>query len=230
LSFIAVIVSLWLISFREPRQHVHHLHPFRAIAEGVVYAFRRKDIRLFMAASAITSIFGWSYVSILPVIIEEVFHRDAAALGYFFSAIGLGALTAVVLVSLYLDRAGVRRFVIGGSALFGCSLSALAYVKSYELALLFAACSGLAIISQFSVINTTLQRSVPDAIRGRVMSIAVLMFRGTVPIGSFIMGSLAESLGTQRALAIGAGMVLATASLLFMQRRDMPESESERYS
>lgn len=223
LSFGGVIFSLSFISFREPRYEVHHANPFAAIWEGIVYAFRRSDIRLFMIASGITSIFGWSYVSILPVIIDEVFHRDAAALGYFFSAIGLGALTAVVLVSLYLPRAGVRTFIIGGSAFFGCSLLALSYVQSYELALLFAACSGLSIISQFSVINTTIQHSVKDSIRGRIMSIAVLMFRGTVPIGSFIMGYLAEQFGSQRALTIGAGVVLAVASLLFVRRRDMPE-------
>lgn len=223
LSFGGVIVSLWLIAFREPKPEVHHLHPLKAIGEGLSYAFRRPDVRLFMVASGITSIFGWSYVSILPVVIEEVFHRDAAALGYFFSAIGLGALTAVVLVSLYLDRAGVRAFIIGGSAFFGSSLLALSYVTRYELALVFAACSGLSIISQFSVINTTLQHSVKDSIRGRVMSIAVLMFRGTVPIGSFIMGYLAERFGTQRTLAIGAGIVLAVALLLFVRRHDMPE-------
>lgn len=221
-SFGGVILSLWLIAFREPRPEAHHLHPLKAIAEGVSYAFGRPDIRLFMLASGITSIFGWSYVSILPVIIDQVFHRDAAALGYFFSAIGVGALTAVLLVSLYLDRAGVRTFVIGGSALLGCSLLALAYIERYELALIFAAFSGCALISQFSVINTTIQRSVKDAIRGRVMSIAVLMFRGVGPIGSFIMGSLAEHFGTQRALLIGAAAVLAVASVLFMRQRDMP--------
>jgi fucose permease len=55
-----------------------------------------------------------------------------------------------------------------------------------------------------SATNTTIQSAVPDALRGRVMSLYILAFFGTAPLGGLLMGSLASALGAQKAVLIGA--------------------------
>lgn len=220
-SFIAVIVSLFLMRVDD---HVapHHLHPVAAIREGLHYAFSRAPIRMLLIVASVVSIFGWSYASILPVVAEEVFHQDATGLGYLFTATGLGALLSVLLISVYAHRIGSHKFILGGNLLLGVSLLLFSFTHRFDAGLFLMFCTGLALTSQFSVVNSTIQHIVDDSVRGRVMSIYVLMFRGTAPIGALLMGYVAQHFGSQLAIRWGSLVVLAIAAVLFMKSDTIP--------
>lgn len=220
-TFIAVIVSLWFIRV-DARPPDTHAHPVTALKEGIRYTFSRADLRLIMATVASVSIFGWSYIAILPAIAGQVFHQDATGLGHMYTAIGFGAVTTTVLISLYLSRWGPRRFIIGGNIAITAILLAFSFVTDFSLGLVFMFLAGLALLAQMSVMNSTVQHSIDGALRGRVMSIYVTMFRGMSPIGAFLIGMLADFLSPQWAVRLMALPLAATTVLLLANRRHIP--------
>lgn len=222
-SFLAVMASLAFIRVT-PRAHETHLHPIAALGEGFRYAFGRPSLRLFMALAAVGSMFGWSYVSILPVVAANVFGGGAALLGHFYTAAGLGALLGAALISLYVKRLGPRPFIIVGSIVLGVSLFTFSFVANIALGFVLLFFAGLGLLGQFSVINSAIQHSIDDRMRGRVMSIYGLFWRGTAPLGSFLMGTLGEAFGPGWAIRIGAILLLACAACVVFLRRRIPET------
>jgi len=92
-SFFAVIVSLLLIrSAGMLAPESDPVHPIEAIRDGLRYSMRHPLIRTIVIFIAIISIFGWSYVTMLPVIAKRSFHMDATGLGYLYGISGLGSV------------------------------------------------------------------------------------------------------------------------------------------
>lgn len=226
-SFVAVIISLWLIRV-DAQPPDTHSHPVTALKEGLRYTFSRADLRLIMFTVACVSIFGWSYIAILPVIAGDIFRQDATGLGHMYTAIGFGAVTATVLVSLYLPRWGPVRFIVGGNAAIIAVLLAFSFVTHFSLALALMFLAGLALLAQMSVMNTTVQHSIDGNFRGRVMSIYVTMFRGMSPIGALLIGWLGDAVGPMWAVRLMALPLIATSVLLFRKRGLLPRHTEQR--
>lgn len=221
-SFAAVIVSLIFITHSFAAPGGRHPHPLAALKEGLVYTFSRAELRFIMIVTAVGSVFGWSYAAILPVIAGAVFRRDAAGLGSLYTAVGLGALTATLLISLFLKRAGPRPFIIGGNILLALSLVAFSLSADFTFGLAMMFLTGLALIAQFSVMNSVVQHAIDDRIRGRVMSIYVVMLRGMFPFGAFLIGWLGDRIGAQAGLRLMALPVAVSAAALLASRRLIP--------
>lgn len=222
-SFIAVIVSLMFIRVDASPPDTH-AHPITALKDGLSYTFSRPDLRLIMFTVACVSIFGWSYIAILPVIAGDIFHEDAAGLGHMYTAIGFGAVTTTILISLYLQRWGPARFIIGGNSAITAILLAFSFVTDFSLGLVLMFLAGLALLAQMSVMNSTVQHSIDGSLRGRVMSIYVTAFRGMSPIGAFLIGWLADILSPQWAIRLMALPLAGVTVLLVMNRRLIPHT------
>ena len=108
--------------------------------------------------------------------------------------------------------------------MLGMALLLFSFTARFDAGMFLLFFTGMGLIGEFSVINTTIQHGIDDRIRGRVMSIYVLMFRGTAPIGSFLMGYLGEQFGTPAAVRIGAIITLAAALALIIHRRHIPRT------
>jgi len=217
LSFIAVIIALSLIKVNKELPKVHP-HPIAAIKEGLHYSFTHPVIKMLLIFSAVTSIFGWSYTTILPVIVQNIYHKDAAALGYLYSATGLGALLSAFIVSAYSKKINPLVFILLGNTVFAASLMLFSITKIFLLALPILFISGAGLIMQFSMINTTIQHMVSDNIRGRVLGIYTLMFLGMAPFGSFQIGIVADRFGSPFAIQLGALIVFAYGIYVYLNR------------
>src|SRR4029079_1243988 len=114
--------------------------------------------------------------------------------------------------------------VLSGAFFFALCLIGFAYSTRLLVSLAFIFGMGFAIGSCVAVVNTLLQKLVTDEMRGRVMSMFILSFIGTMPIGNFIAGSASHRFGAPRTLAVG-GIVIslfATAMIFFNRRlRDL---------
>lgn len=224
-SFIAAIISLTLIHFDRKHLAESHPHPFLAIKAGLHYAFTHSNIRLFLIAASVVSLFGFSYTSILPAITEQVFHRGAEGLGYLYTASGLGAMVAAILISFFSKRFGERLFIVGGNFMLGIALLLFSYAMRLETGFLFSFFIGLSFALEFTMINSTILNMIDDSMRGRVMSIFVLMFMGAMPIGSFAMGYAADRIGFHYTILIGSiGVLLMGLILLFNKNNHHSES------
>ncbi len=222
ISYVAVILALWSME-AVPSLPKKEENAVEAIKEGLSYSFSHPIIRVLILFTAVTSIFGWSYTTLLPVMAQDIFHVGASGLGYLYGSVGLGSLLAILLISFFSKQVSPIVFIIGGNALFAVSIVLFSYTTSLHLALCLLFFSGLGLLSQFAMMNTTIQSLVKSEFRGRVMSIYILMFIGLNPIGNFEIGWLAEHMGTGIAIRSGAIVVFVFGQALFFYRNRIRE-------
>ncbi len=222
LSFLAVILALYLMRVKEFPSKAYH-DPIKAIKEGLKFSFTHPIIRILLMLATVNAIFGWSYTTILPAIAKNTFNLDAAGLGYMYVAVGIGALIAAAIVSIF-GKIGDIYFILGGNLTFSLALFAFSFTNNLWLAYILLGLLGFSLIAQFSTINTIIQKQVSDALRGRVMSIYTLFFLGMMPIGSFEVGFLAEHFSSGLALRIGAIVVFLSGTYVFTQRKKIRQS------
>jgi predicted MFS family arabinose efflux permease len=129
------------------------------------------------------------------------------------SANGVGALLGALTVATVGAHVNRRVLVLGGLWFFSAMLFMLAWVESYYVALVLLALAGWGMLLFFSTINTLLQTSASDEMRGRVMGIWTLVFGGTTPLGGLEAGIVSHYLGVRWAVTIGA-VVCALAALV----------------
>lgn len=217
LTYLAVIFALLLIKTKSILPKVHP-NPIKAIKEGLSYSFSHQTIRLLLISTGVMSIFGWSYSTLLPVIVQDIFHQGADSLGYFYSVAGFGAIFGLIFVSSLSKKINNLVFIIGGTFLFTVSLIFFSFTTNLSLALVLLFLTGLGLIAQLSMTNTTIQQIVGDHIRGRVMSIYTLMFLGLTPIGSFQIGLFAQHFGSEFAIRLGAFIMLIFGVYLYFNK------------
>lgn len=226
LSFIAVIIALVFIKVKRLAP-IKHPHPLVSLREGFKYASTHNVIRELLMLSMVGSIFGWSYTTLMPLVVRNIYHKDAAALGYVYSAVGLGALSAALLVSAYSKKLNPVRFIILGNFIFATSAFAFTFFNNLYMAFPFLMLAGLGLITMFSMINSTIQHSIPDGMRGRILSIYGLTLLGMFPIGNFEIGVLAHYLGTFTAIRLNL-LIVFLYFIYFLSKRKNLESNVQK--
>jgi MFS family permease len=224
-SFIAVIAALMAIRLPQTASRtVSTEHPIQSIRDGLDYAWKHPLIRTIVLFVAAVSIFGWSFMSMLPVVAKREFGIGADGMGYLYSAFGLGSLFGTVVVSVTSGRIRSSFKVIGGILIFALGLLAFTFTSWLPMALSFLFISGLGMLTAFATMTGTVQRLVDDRFRGRVMSIYLMVLLGLMPFGNLLMGSLSEHFGTPLALRTGALVTIAATISLIVYRKEIAKA------
>jgi MFS family permease len=210
LSFVAVIAAL-LILRAEGRPHPSRGRALREdIAEGVRYALQTPRIALVLSLVMSVSAFFFNYNTLVPLLARDMLHQDAHGFGLLMTAIGGGAVAgAIVLASLGAERPPVR-MLVASALVLGTAMMLTAGVARFGTATALLVIMGFCGMLFMTGANTTVQLTVPDDLRGRVMSLHTLMFAGMTPLGAFLVGSITEALGPRAGfLVAGAGGIVA---------------------
>jgi predicted MFS family arabinose efflux permease len=156
----------------------------------------------------------------VPIYARDIFHLGETGLALMMGTAGAGALIGALLVAYLGDFRRKGWFVLGGSILFGICISNFALTTRLSLSLTFLFGLGFALVVSVALINTLLQKLVTDEMRGRVMSMFILSFLGTMPIGNIVAGTVSSHYGPQRTLAVG-GLVVTVfaAAVTFFNKR-----------
>jgi MFS family permease len=214
LSFVAVIIALMKVRFDEKKLSApaHSVRDKRAVwqnlIEGLRYVRQRPRVFMLIMISGMTSLFGAPYLAMIPVYARDIFHMDQDGNALLMGVSGVGAFVGALTLA-YLGNFKHKGWsVLSGS--FGFALCLIGFALSTRLivSLAFIFGMGFAIVSCVAVINTLLQQLVTDEMRGRVMSMFILSFIGTMPIGNLIAGAAAERFGAPPTLATG-GLIIA---------------------
>jgi predicted MFS family arabinose efflux permease len=210
-SYLAVILSL-------ARMNVENVRPpaiiplWTALREGFAYVFGNRWPRALVIIVATFSIFGFSFMPLMPVFARDGLGLDASGYGAMVASIGVGALAAAFFMAAYGGRVRQSRLVLGSSILFGAVLLAASFAPNFVLAvILFTICGGIMALNGIAA-NTMLQTEAPDELRGRVMGFYSFMVLGLAPFGSLQAGWLAEHFGVRVAFAFGGGVCLVVAA------------------
>lgn len=220
-SYIAVIIAIFYIKGTTLQAAKIHQHPLKEMVAGLKYSFNHSTIQMLLIFVAITSIFGSSYSTMMPYVVQNVFHRGAETLGFLNAAGGVGAVLGVILVSGFAAKVKNSIFILGGNLILAISILLFTLAPNLGFGLFFLFLAGFGFVMQFSMTNTTIQGLVADSFRGRVMSIYSLMFMGISPLGNFQIGILSEKLGVFWAMRLGAFIILIFGLWLFFRRRRM---------
>jgi MFS family permease len=229
ISFIPVIIGLALIDLSglfAQRKRLDSADDARgakqstlqSLREGLSYVAQTPSVLLIIAVVGIVSLFGINFNVVLPLIATSVLHSGASGFGFISSAFGLGSLLCALWLAWNNHRPTIHYMLV--SAIVFCGIEAFfALSQIFALSLVLIAGVGFAMIAFSATANTTLQTVAPDHLRGRVMSVYMLVFAGSVPFGNLITGGLAHFFGAPAALLVGAGISLAAAICGWVLRR-----------
>ncbi|MGA2191757.1 MAG: MFS transporter [Nitrospirota bacterium] len=217
-SYIAIIIMLTMMRFDEEKAVREHRPMLRELKEGLGYVRRAPAVSSFIFMVAITSLFAIPYIALMPVFARDILHIGAKGLGLLMGSAGLGAMMgALTIASRGVKRRGLTAFVSAFAAAF--AILAFSFSRTPLLSYALLVVVGWGMISQLAIINSMLQNDVPDELRGRVMSLYVLVFLGLIPVGNLIVGTAAHYIGTPYAVASGACVCIVTyAALIFLKR------------
>jgi predicted MFS family arabinose efflux permease len=220
-SFLAVLLGLAKMEApakpRKPRTGNLWSH----LGEGVRYIRGERTVSTLLLQATAVGIFGIPYATLMPVMADQVLGLNASGYGYLLSAIGVGAVCgALTLASLGNTRYKGRIYSIG-DAVFPVALFLFTLSRSLGLSVLLLAVMGAGLITRNALTNTLIQTSVPDELRGRVISVYMLMFTGMTPFGALLSGFLAQSFGAPAALRAGAVVLMGTSLLVYWRRPEV---------
>jgi MFS family permease len=171
---------------------------------------RQRTLRLIIGSTAVVGLVGFNVRVLIPVLTRKTLDAGPHTLGILFACFGAGAL-AGALVTASAERPRWRRSLVGLGGLSG-GLLALALPQSVWSAGPLLALVGICFTLWSATSQAMLQLTAPDALRGRVVSLYLLVFGGFQPVGSLLSGWLADVGGTSLAfLVAGACISLAFA-------------------
>ena len=210
-SFLAMIGALFLMRFPPFQPKPSHPSMWHTAMEGLGYIRRHPTISAMISLMAVSSLFGMSYNTLMPVWAGDVLKIGVTGYGWLMTAIGVGAVIAGLSLASLGNFRAKGALLTTGSIVFPLSLLVVAGSRWVPLTLLALVVAGWGTVSQGALTNTLIQSTVPDELRGRVLSIYLLMFFGFMPLGSLLAGFVAERFGPTVAIFLGSGVTLLFA-------------------
>ena len=210
-SYLSVIVGLALIDGRllnrVPRPE--RFPSIRAsLGEGMRYARATPTILWPLVLLGGVAALAMNFQTLLPLFTRDALGLGSSGYGALFATMGAGSLIGSLTLAFATSQQPMMRYLIGGGAAFLVLAFALGFVREPWLAFPLVAGIGMASMLMVNTINVTIQNSVPDTLRGRVMSLYVMVFAGSAPIGGVFAGFLAEQFGAATAFSIGAALAI----------------------
>ena len=225
LSFLAVLVALALINIHELHaQALQHTNAgvqqktWQSLREGLNYVRKTPTILLVILVVGLVLLFGANFNVVLPLFATDVLHVGATGFGFLSAAIGVGSLLSALLLAWSNQKPTIRR-VLFGTLVFGVLEAIFAVSHIYFLSLMLIAGIGVAETIFGAFATTTLQMIAPDHLRGRVISVYILFFTGSIPLGYLLAGWLSGLCGASIALLICALLTLLVTGAGWLWRK-----------
>jgi MFS family permease len=210
LSFLVVIVALMSLTIRhvKPAGQKSMVHELKG---GLQYARGQSAIVALTILASLTTFLGLPLLTFLPVFARDVFHGDINRYSHMMAFSGVGAVCGALIVAWLGRFEHMGRTLLVIQAIFGALVTAFALSRNPWLsdALLFF--TGAALLMVFSMTASLVQLIVPDHLRGRVMSIYMVAFRGGMPLGSLAAGYVASLTSAPTVLSVNGGLIFCLA-------------------
>src|SRR5215831_2888476 len=219
ISFIAVIVSLYMIRVRfDPKPNGESV--FTSMKSGFGF-IRERDpmVSLIFLAFSITAI-GFPMIAFLPVFARTVFHSGSNAYSALLASSGLGSVTGALIIAAMSRKKNLGKPALIMLGILGVATTCFAMSKMIVLSCFFLFLSGASMMSVFALLISMVQLITPDDMRGRVMSVYNVAFRGGMPVGSIVIGAIIQHRSASPVIAVNGILLIILASyFLFVHRR-----------
>lgn len=191
-----------------------------AVRAGVRYVRSRPDLVLMFSVVFFLGSFGMNFPVTSALMATDEFGRGASEFGLLGSVVAIGSLAGALLAA---RRESPRlRFIVGAALVFAAVQVLSAVMPTYVTYAAVLPLVGLTVLTAITTANALIQMSTTPAMRGRVASLYLMVFLGSVPLGAPVIGWVAEAFGARWAL-VASGVVVGlgvSASALWFLRQD----------
>ena len=223
LSFVVVINTLMAL-------HVKHIPPAASkgmrddLRIGLSYVRHHPSLKAFIVLAAATTFLGFTLITFLPVFAKKVFHEGAGTYSHLLVFSGVGSVVGALIIAWLgkFKRMGLTALVV--QAAYGLLIIAFAASRVMWLSDILLFFTGAALMMVFSTVTSLIQLIAPNEMRGRVMSIYMLAFRGGMPLGSLVSGYFATLIGAPMVIAINGGLLVVVAAYFLVRSHGVREA------
>jgi MFS family permease len=223
-SFLVVILALLSLSITHipipPTERKPILHDLKG---GLDYVRGQTAIVALTVLAFLTTFLGLPLITFLPIFARDIFHGDVGQYSVMMSFSGAGAVVGALVVA-WLGRfkhMGLTLLLI--QLVFGLLVTAFAFSRVAWLSYLLLFLDGAALLMVFSMTASLVQLIVPDHLRGRVVSIYMVAFRGGMPLGSLWGGYAASLSSAPYVLAVNGGLLTLVAIYFLVRNHGVRE-------
>jgi MFS family permease len=222
LSFVAVIAVLFRIELPAPITSAPESLG-RSLKAGLRHVASDPLLRATVLLGFTASFLAFPLITYLPVIAGNVLGTGASGYSLLLTSVGLGAIVGAVGAAQRGHAPGRGRLMLLAFALFGAVTIGASLSRRQWLTMTLLVGSGLFLTTAFSTLNSLVQEMAPDALRGRVLSIFGLAFRGGGPLGSLLAGALVRWAGAPTIMAVFSALLLLISAVLLARRGRLRE-------
>lgn len=217
ISFLGVIGALLLMNVPPRKIIAQKKSPFSDLQDGLRFAFGHVEIRYLLINLAAVAMFSFSLMTLMPDWANTVLRGDVTTNGLLLSARGAGSLAAALMIANLGSRVVRGKIWTIGGLVMPLAIFLFGSFRVLPVSIITLVILGWSLMSVVNISNALIQTHVPDNLRGRVMSIYILVFMGSYPIGALLVGWLADMYGSPFTMIICGviiSLVVGTINLL----------------
>lgn len=217
ISFLFVIAAI--LSLRDV-----HVPPASSVSivsqmkDGLRYVHASPNLRTLTMLGFIAAFLGLPLLTFLPIIAKDVFQQDVGLYTQMMTTSGVGAVCGALFVAWLGKHRHLGRILLVLLSAFGVTMTAFALSREVWLSTTILFFTGALLVMCFSVTNSLVQLIAPPELRGRIVSIYMMAFRGGSPLGGLASGWLITQVGSAPAMLAVNGVVLAVLAAYFLVR------------
>jgi MFS family permease len=222
MSFLVVIYTLMAL-------RVKHLAPATTgsmrdeMTIGLSYVRHHSDLVALIVLAAATTFLGFAVLTFLPLFAQRIFHEGATTYSQLMAWSGAGSIVGALIVAWLgkFPRMGATSLAV--QVVYGVLIIAFAMSRVIWLSEVLLFLTGVALMVVFSTVTSLVQLIAPNEMRGRVMSIYMLAFRGGMPLGSLVSGFFATYVGAPVVIAVNGALLIVVAVYFLVRSHGVRE-------
>ncbi len=186
--------------------------------DGLRYVRDSRNLKIVTALGFTGAFLGLPLLTFLPVITKNVFNQDVGFYSWLMTCSGAGAVTGALIVAWLGKHRHISRVLLVSLGSFGFAMVAFSLSRTPLLSAAILFIAGALLVMCFSLTTSLAQLLAPAEMRGRVVSIYMVAFRGGSPLGGLASGWLVTQVGSAPTVIMVNGLVLASVAIFFLIR------------
>jgi len=185
---------------------------------GLLFVSRQPVLQALSFLAFCSTFLGVPLITMLPLFAKDVFHLGPRGYSGLLACTGVGAVIGALVVAGLGNFPNKGKVALALQFMFGAMVVLFAFSPALWLSLLALLLAGIALVAVFALLSSLVQLQAPEAMRGRVLSIYMMAFRGGTPLGSLATGFLASHISPAWVLA-GNGLIMCLVGGIFLLQR-----------
>lgn len=215
LSFIAVIITLLIVRSPYKPQAVKE-SMIESMKQGIRFIRRQESMVALIGLAFLLTALGVPTMTFLPVFVKSVFAKGPETYTLLLSVSGAGSVLGALLVATFGHSRHKGLILLVNICLLGIFAALFSQSTTVWLSCVFLFLGSMALISAFALISSLVQLIATDQMRGRVMSVYNVAFRGGMPIGNYASGEMIERITAPPVIAANGVLLVLTACYFYL--------------